>query len=128
MAKHNNLIDINDILNEYSNDIQEGITEVAIKVAENGKNKLKVTSPKKTGSYRKGWRVDKRSGKGYVHATIYNATDWQLTHLLEKPHVIKNQYGTWGTSKPQVHIEPVENECIQAFQKEVEQVIKNGGL
>lgn len=127
MAKHNNLIDINDILNEYSNDIQEGITEAAFKVAEDGKNTLKVTSPKRTGSYRKGWRVNKRSGRGYVHATIYNATDWQLTHLLEKPHVIKNQYGTWGTSKPIVHIEPVEQECIQAYKKDVEQVIKNGG-
>ena len=128
MAKHTSLIDINDILNEYSSDIQEGIKETAFKVAENGKNKLKVTSPKKTGSYRKGWRVNKRSGNGYVHATIYNATDWQLTHLLEKPHVIRNQYGTWGTSKPQVHIQPVEQECIEAFKKDVEQVIKNGGL
>lgn len=127
MAKHNSLIDINDILNEYSSDIQEGITEAAFKVAEDGKNTLKVTSPKRTGSYRKGWRVNKRSGRGYVHATIYNATDWQLTHLLEKPHVIKNQYGTWGTSKPIVHIEPVEQECIQAYKKDVEQVIKNGG-
>ena len=127
MAKYNNFIDINKILNEYSNDIQEGIKETAFKVAEDGKNKLKVTSPKRTGSYRKGWRVDKRSGKGFVHATIYNSTDWQLTHLLEKPHVIRNQYGTWGTSKPQVHIEPVEKECIQEFQKDVEQLIKNGG-
>ena len=127
MAKYNSLIDINSILNEYSYDIQEGITETAFKVAEDGKNKLRVTSPKRTGKYRKGWRVDKRQGKGYVHATIYNATDWQLTHLLEKPHVIRNQHGTWGTSKPQVHIEPVEQECIQAFQKDVEQVIKNGG-
>lgn len=127
MAKYNSFIDINEILNEYSNDIQEGITETAFKVAENGKNKLKVTSPKRTGSYRKGWRVDKRQGKGYVHATIYNATNWQLTHLLEKPHAIRNQYGTWGTSKPQIHIEPVEQECIQEFQKDVEQVIKNGG-
>ena len=127
MAKKS-LLDINDILNEYSSDIQEGITEAAFKVAEDGNNKLKVTSPKRTGSYRKGWRVDKKSGKGYVHATIYNATDWQLTHLLEKPHVIKNQYGTWGTSKPQVHIEPVEQECIQKYKKDVEQVIKNGGL
>lgn len=129
MAKYgrNSIIDIKDILDEYSSDIQEGITETAYKVAEDGKNKLKVTSPKKTGSYRKGWRVDKRHGKGYVHASIYNATDWQLTHLLEKPHAIRNQYGTWGTSKPQVHIEPVEQECIQAFEKDVEQVIKNGG-
>lgn len=130
MAKYgkNSIIDINDILNEYSSDIQEGITEVAIKVAENGKNKLKVTSPKRTGDYRKGWRVEKRKGRGFVHATIYNATDWQLTHLLEKPHAIRNQYGTWGTSKPQVHIEPVEQECIQTYQRDVEQVIKNGGL
>lgn len=127
MAKYDELIDIKQILNEYSNDIQEGIAKVTFKVAEDGKNKLKVTSPKKTGDYRKGWRVDKRQGKGYVHATIYNATNWQLTHLLEKPHVIRNQYGTWGTSKPIVHIEPVEQECIQAYKKDVEQVIKNGG-
>lgn len=128
MAKYNSLLDIKSILNEYSNDIQEGITEVTFKVGEDGKNKLKVTSPKKTGDYRKGWRVNKRSGKGYAHATIYNGTNGQLTHLLEKPHVIKNQYGTWGTSKPIVHIEPVEQECIQAYKKDVEQVIKNGGL
>lgn len=131
MSKHNSILDINDILNEYSNDIQEGITNVAYEVAENGKNKLKATSPKKTGSYRKGWRVDKRSGKGFVHATIYNATDWQLTHLLEKEHVIRNQYGEWGTYSPTKsgtkHIEPVEQECIKEYQKEVEQVIKNGG-
>ena len=38
MAKYSNLIDINSILNEYSNDIQEGITEAAFKIAENGKN------------------------------------------------------------------------------------------
>lgn len=131
MARYNSLDDIKSILNEYSNDVQEGITEEAFRVAEDGKNKLKATSPKRKkggGSYSKGWRVEKRQGKGYVHTTIYNATDWQLTHLLEKPHVIKNQYGTWGISKPIVHIEPVEQECIQAYQKKVEQVIKNGGL
>ncbi len=127
MAKYNSLIDINTILNEYSRDIQEGITEAAYKVAEDGKNKLRVTSPKRTGSYRKGWRVDKRKGNGFVHATIYNSTNWQLTHLLEKPHVIRNQYGKWGTSKPQVHIEPVESECIQTYQRNVEQIIQNGG-
>lgn len=127
MAKFDELSDIKDILNDYSTDIQEGITEAAYKVAENGKNKLNVTSPKRTGDYRKGWRVGKKSGKGFVHATIYNGTDWQLTHLLEKEHVIRNQYGTWDTSKPQVHIEPVEQECIQEYQRDVEQVIKNGG-
>ena len=123
MANKVDLSAIKDILNEYSKDIQEGITEAAMQVAENGKNKLRVTSPKKTGSYSKGWRVDKKVGNGYVHATIYNATDWQLTHLLEKSHALRNG----KKSTPIVHIEPVEQECIQAFQKDVEQVIKNGG-
>lgn len=126
---YKSILDVNEILNEYSNDIQEAITEEAFKIAENGKNKLRVTSPKNTGKYSKGWRVDKRQGKGFVHTTIYNATDWQLTHLLEKPHVVKNQYGTWGTYNPQKtkHIEPVEVECVNEFNKKVEQIIKNGG-
>lgn len=127
MAKYDSLIDIKDILEEYSKDIQESIKEAAEKVAEEGKNELRATSPKHTGKYRKGWRVDKRSGYGYVHNTIYNATDWQLTHLLEKPHVIRNKYGDWGTSKPKVHIAPVEEKCIREFKKDVEQIIKNGG-
>ena len=131
MAKYTELIAIKDILNEYSRDIQEGMTESANKVAEEGKQKLKATSPKRTGSYKKGWRVNKRSGKGFVHNTIYNATDWQLTHLLEQEHTIRNQYGTWGTYNPQasgtIHIAPVEKECIDKYQRDVEEIIKNGG-
>lgn len=123
MAKYNSISDISAILNEYSKDIQEGITEQAIQAAEQGKNELKVVSPKRTGKYSKGWRVEKKVGNGYVHATIYNATNWQLTHLLEKPHALRNGQ----KSKPKVHIQPVEEECIANFQKGVEQIIKNGG-
>ena len=124
MAKYTDLIAIKDILNEYSRDIQDGITAKAIEVAEQGKNELRTTSPKKTGDYRKGWRVDKKNGKGYVHTTIYNATDWQLTHLLEKPH-LKRDGKTY--TKPKVHIAPVEEKCIAEYKKGVEQVIENGG-
>lgn len=119
----NNLIDISNILDEYSIEIQEGITKAAEDVANAGAKELKATSPKRTGKYSKGWRVNKRSGKGFVHTTIYNATNWQLTHLLEKPHLLRNG----KKSKPIVHIEPVEEKCIKDFQKEVEHIIKNGG-
>ena len=120
---NNDFSAIKDILNEYSSDIQNGITEKAFEVAEKGKNELKATSPKRTGSYSKGWRVDKRNGKGFVHATIYNATNWQLTHLLEKSHLLRNG----KKSTPKVHIAPVEEKCITEYEKDVEQVIKNGG-
>lgn len=120
---NNDFSAIKDILNEYSSDIQNGITEKAFEVAEKGKNELKATSPKRTGSYSKGWRVDKRNGKGFVHATIYNATNWQLTHLLEKSHLLRNG----KKSTPKVHIAPVEEKCITEYERDVEQVIKNGG-
>lgn len=127
LVSKNSILDITDILNEYSEDIQEGIIKAAEEVAKDGANKLKQTSPKNTGKYAKGWKVKEIKGNGYIKTTIHNSTNWQLTHLLEKPHVIKNKWGTYGTSKPQVHIKPVEQECIKSYEKQVERIIKNGG-
>lgn len=121
------IIDITDILNEYSNNIQEEMKKAAESVAQKGADKLKSTSPKNIGKYAKGWKVRKQAGKGFVNCTIHNSTNWQLTHLLENPHIIKNKYGTYGTSTPQKHIKPVEQECIEEYTKEIENIIKNGG-
>lgn len=125
--RNTSILDIKEILNEYSCDIQEAITEEAQTIAKKGVAELKNNSPKKSGKYRKGWRVKTTKGANYVECVIHNATEWQLTHLLEKPHVIRNKYGTWGTSTPQVHIEPVEKKCISEYEKNVEKIIKNGG-
>lgn len=119
----NSILDVNEILNEYSLEVQEGIKKAAVEVAENGVKELKQKSPKRTGKYSKGWRVEKKSGNGFIHTTIYNATDWQLTHLLEKPHLLRNG----KKSKPQEHIYPVEQKCIKEFQQEVEHIIEYGG-
>lgn len=127
LVSKNSILDITDILNEYSEDIQEGIIKAAEEVAKDGANKLKQTSPKNTGKYAKGWKVKTIKGNGYVKAHIHNSTNWQLTHLLEKPHVIRNKWGTYGTSVPKPHIKPVEQECIKSYEKQVERIIKNGG-
>ena len=123
MSVHNNILDIHEILNEYSQDIQDAITNEAQVVAKKGVAELKNKSPKRTGKYRKGWRVQTEKGRGYVDCTIHNATDYQLTHLLEKPHALRNG----RTSTPQVHIAPVEQQCVSEFEKNVEMIIKNGG-
>lgn len=127
LVSNKSILDITDILNEYSEDIQESIIKAAEEVAKDGANKLKQTSPKNTGKYARGWKVKTIKGNGYVKAHIHNSTNWQLTHLLEKPHVIKNKWGTYGTSKPKVHIKPVEQECISKYEKQVVKIIKNGG-
>ena len=51
------ILDIKDILNEYSTDIQEGIEEIAQRVAKEDVNKLKHTTNTykvRSGKYNKG--------------------------------------------------------------------------
>lgn len=122
---NNSIIDIVDILNDYSTDIQDSITEEAEKIAKKGAETLKQTSPKKTGKYAKGWRVKTTKGKGYVESVIYNATSYQLTHLLERTHATRNGGST--TPKSAGHIANVEQSCIKEYEKNVETIIKNGG-
>lgn len=128
--KKNSILDISEILNDYSEEIQESITNIAQEVANEGQSKLKLTSPKNKkntthkGRYAKGWRVKTIKGKGFVNCTIYNATDYQLTHLLEKEHMTRNG-GKYIPKRK--HIEPVNDECCNNFEKGVEEIVKNGG-
>lgn len=129
MTKYNSILDVADILNDYSEEIQEAITEEAEKIANEGKDTLKHSSPKNSkntkhkGRYAKGWKVKVMKGKGFVNATIYNATDYQLTHLLENGHLTKNG----GKTKPIKHIEPVHDKCVLEYELGIERIIKNGG-
>lgn len=120
---NNSILDINKILNNYAKEISRDITTDAEIVAKEGVSELRNTSPKRTGKYRKGWRqrTDRLNNGG--SSTIYNATDYQLTHLLEKPHLKRNG----GVTTPQVHIKPVEEMCIKEYEKRVEKSIQNGG-
>lgn len=120
---NDSILDIKDILNEYSSEIQEAITEDAQKIAKEAVSELKNTSPKRTGKYRKGWRVKTTKGNGYVECIVHNATSYQLTHLLEKPHATRNG----GRTTPKVHIAPVEEKAVKQYEKDVENIIKNGG-
>lgn len=120
---NDSILDIKDILDEYSTDIQEAITEEAQRVAKEAQAELRNTSPKRTGKYRKGWRVKTEKGNGYVECIVHNATDYQLTHLLEKPHLKRNG----GMTTPKVHIAPVEQKAVKQYERDVENIIKNGG-
>lgn len=56
--------------------------------------------------YKRGWQIKKASGKlGITQCTIYNGPEYRITHLLEKGHVSKNQYGgPYGSVKAYPHI------------------------
>lgn len=122
----NSILDVKDILNEYSMDIQEGIDKEAQDTAKQAVNELKGvknTYKIRTGEYNKGWRVNTKKGRGIINCTVWNATNWQLTHLLENGHTTRNG----GRTRAFVHIRPVEEKYVNQYQRDVEKIIKNGG-
>ena len=108
--------EINKALREFTSEVEEGLEEKKKQAAKNAVKELKQKSPRDTGDYARGWR-SKKVGNAYV---IHNATNYQLTHLLEKGHAKRG-----GGRVPGIpHIRPVEMQTIEEFQKEVERMIR----
>ncbi|MEE0896820.1 MAG: hypothetical protein U0L88_04245, partial [Acutalibacteraceae bacterium] len=97
MAKTESVaIQMADILDGVSKDVKGVYETDSLKVAKETVQKLKNTSPKGSPHKRKyaeGWKVSKKDRGDLV---VHNATNYQLTHLLENGHVIKNKKGTYG--------------------------------
>lgn len=104
------------ILTEFVDDEEKKIEKITQRVAKETAQQLKGSSPKESGGYAPGWRVQNTgvvgSGSSY---TVYNSAKPGLTHLLEKGHVLMNQYGNYGRVGARVHIKPMEQAGIQSY-------------
>ncbi|RHR53277.1 HK97 gp10 family phage protein [Blautia sp. AF17-9LB] len=106
---------------EYDQNVADEIKTIVDDVAQEGVDELKQSSPKLTGSYRRGWRkkqthADTRTKRN----TVFNKTDYQITHLLEYGHASRNG----GRVKPSVHIKPVEEKMITELQERIEKAVQ----
>lgn len=110
--------EITNALQEYTTEVEEGLEKAKEDNAKDGVKTLKVTSPKKTGKYARGWRAKKVSKAWVVH----NATDYQKTHLLEKGYAKVG--GGRVAGRP--HIAPVEEQIIVSYEKQLEKIIRGG--
>ena len=105
-----------ELLEEIDKDVQKSAKDNINTVAKESVQKLKNTSPKKSGSYAKGWGVKK---EGDMDVIVHNRTDYQLTHLLENGHVIRNKKGTYGRTRGIKHIAPVEEWAIDELPRRI---------
>lgn len=108
--------EISSILSQYTSDVEKELEEAKDEVTTEGVSDLKSSSPKRKGNYAKGWRK-KKQGTAHV---IHNATNYHLTHLLEKGHAKRG--GGRVAARP--HIQPVEEKMIKDYEKRVERAIK----
>lgn len=117
---------INDILVGYCDDIYDMIVAEAEDITKEARKMVRANSPinkkrtKKRGRYKRGWSIKKNNSSGHIEYTIYNKTDWQLTHLLENGH--SDKYGGFVKAKP--HIKPVHDWCEKEYYKRVVDGIK----
>ena len=114
------------ILEELKN--YEGVTEEAAwkGVSDTSKTalqKLRSAHPAGSGEYgswlkyNRGWTVMKT--KRDKKATIHNATDYRLTHLLEKGHALVGG----GRARAFPHIAPVAEQCEDELLKNIKRYI-----
>ena len=113
---------LNAIVQEYANTSQIELNEIAKNVTRNAARKLKKRSTgdfeNQTGAYRKGWRAKRVTrGRNIGRWVVYNATNYQLTHLLEKGHANRNR--ALPNVDPYPHIKEIELEAIEEMQQEI---------
>lgn len=110
-------------MEEYMDFTDEAVDKGVSETAKEAVKELQNAHPSGSGqygswdeSYNKGWKVmqTKTDKRYHKKATIHNATDYQLTHLLEKGHALRSG----GRTRAFPHIAPVAEKCE-------DQLIKN---
>ena len=109
------------ILDAYEDRVKNVYEMSVSRVSREAVQRLRNTSPKKSGSYARGWSLKKvKSGANVMDVIVHNRTDYQLTHLLENGHVIRNKKGTYGRTRPIKHIAPVAEWAENELPNEIE--------
>lgn len=112
---------LGDILDEIDKNLETGSQNTFRQGAAEAVEVLHAKSPRKKkngGKYATGWTMKPvQTGhiKGYI---VYNATDYQLTHLLEKGHAKRGG----GRVRAIPHIRPVEIAVSERVLKKIEQM------
>lgn len=125
------ILDVKDILNEYSRDIQNGMEEAAKMVSKESSRKLKDTKGTykvRSGNYNKGWGTTVEKGRMSISCYIHNKKNAGLTHLLENGHKVIGRNGSViGQSKAFSHIAPVDEAAQKEYEQDIVKLIENGG-
>ena len=109
------------LLDEYGSAVRVEVNEVLNDVAKETVAHLRQVSPKRTGRYSRGWRAEKVSETFHnATLTVHNATDWQLTYLLNNGHANRDGGRTAGDH----HLDNAEEWANNLLVKKVEEKLK----
>ena len=84
---------------EVNDDVVQATGEAGNKAAQLLRERSRMSRGRGGGAYAKDWTADMKASETGAEVVIHNRHHYQLTHLLEKDHVIRNRKGgpTYGT-------------------------------
>ena len=92
-------------LSEYAELTDKAMKKAVRKTATAVKNEISANAPKKTERYQKSWTAKKvKENSHTLEMTVHSKDRYQLTHLLEKGHALRNG----GRARAFPHIAPAE--------------------
>lgn len=112
-------------LDEFYLMLPEEIAKAQKTAAKNAVKTLKQTSPG-TGKYHKGWKTKTTQTRTGAETVIYQGEQPGLAHLLEFGHPIVSGGRTVGQARAFPHIEPVERQVVEAYERDLTKVLENG--
>jgi hypothetical protein len=105
---------IMDALEEYQEEITEGLKESVRESGEVCLKEVKANSPEQTGEYAKSWKLKTAFESNVdIRLQIHNKKHYQLTHLLEDGHA--NVDG--GRTEGRPHIGPAAEKAAEKLDK-----------
>jgi len=108
--------DLRRILNEYSTLASTEMKDAVKTAADSAKGEIESDAPRRTGKYAKSWAVKKTKEKtNAIEFTVHSKNQYQLTHLLEFGHALRNGGRTQGVS----HIAPAETNAEKTLEYEI---------
>lgn len=113
---------VEELLDQYGKQCSEVVNEAVHEVSKEALKKLKKESPKRTGRYKKGWKVKKNDDKFSANDILYGkeASTYAIAHLLEHGHATRNG----GRTAPIPHVKNVEEWAQKALVDTVEKKLK----
>ena len=110
-------------LDEYADVTTEQVKKAVRKAGNTVRREIQENAPKNTGDYAKSWAVKKvRESSHTLELVVHSKNRYQLTHLLEFGHCLRNG----GRTRAIQHIAPAEEKGIEQLEKQIERSIRNG--
>ena len=110
-------------LDEYADVTTEQVKRAVRKAGNTVRKEIQENAPKNTGDYAKSWTTKKvRESSHTLELVVHSKNRYQLTHLLEFGHCLRNG----GRTRAVPHIAPAEEKGIEQLEKMIERDIRNG--